>query len=51
MSIYNLLPYSIIGIDCRGPAPVDPGTSKLGQRWRGKTYLFINIRLNWEEIV
>ena len=30
----------------RGPAPVDPGNSKRGQCWRGKTYLFINIRLD-----
>ena len=28
---------------CRGPAPVDPGNSKGGRRWRGKTCLFINI--------
>ena len=31
---------------CRGPAPVDPGNSKGGRRWRGKTCLFINIRLD-----
>ena len=31
---------------CRGPAPVDPGTSKGGRRWRGKTCLFINVRLD-----
>ena len=31
---------------CRGPALVDPGNSKGGQRWRGKTCLFINIRLD-----
>ena len=36
---------------CQGPAPVDPGNSKRGQRWRGKTYLFINIRLDQETIV
>ena len=29
---------------CRGPAPVDPGNSKGGRRWREKTCLFINIR-------
>ena len=29
----------------RGPAPVDPGNSKGGRRWRGKTCLFINVRL------
>ena len=28
---------------CRGPAPVDPGNSKGGRRWRGKTCLFINV--------
>ena len=31
---------------CRGPAPVDPGNSKGGRRWRGKTCLFIDIRLD-----
>ena len=31
---------------CWGPAPVDPGNSKRGQHWRGKTYLFIYIRLD-----
>ena len=31
---------------CRGPAPVDPGNSKGGRHWRGKTCLFINIRLD-----
>ena len=31
---------------CRGPAPVDPGNSKGGRLWRGKTCLFINIRLD-----
>ena len=31
---------------CQGPAPVDPGTSKGGRRWRGKTCLFINVRLD-----
>ena len=31
---------------CRGPAPVDPGSSKGGRRWRGKTCLFINVRLD-----
>ena len=31
---------------CRGPAPVDPGNSKGGRRWRGKTCLFINARLD-----
>ena len=31
---------------CRGPAPVDPGNSKGGRRWRGKTCLFINVRLD-----
>ena len=36
----NVMPY------CRGPAPVDPGNSKGGQRWRGKTYLLIDIRLD-----
>ena len=32
--------------DCRGPAPVDPGTSKGGRHWRGKTCLLIDIRLD-----
>ena len=32
--------------DLPGPAPVDPGNSKGGRRWRGKTCLFINIRLD-----
>ena len=36
---------------CRGPAQVDPGNSKRGRHWQGKTYLFINIRLDQEEIV
>ena len=36
---------------CRGPALVDPGNSKWGRFWQGKTYLFINIRLDQEEIV
>ena len=40
------LEFSCFFDDCQGPAPVDPGTSKWGQRWRGKTYLFINIRLD-----
>ena len=31
---------------CQGPAPVDPGNSKDGRCWRGKTCLFINIRLD-----
>ena len=31
---------------CRGPAPVDPGTSKGVRRWCGKTCLFINVRLD-----
>ena len=31
---------------CRGPAPVDPGKSKGGRRWRGKTSLLIDIRLD-----
>ena len=31
---------------CQGPAPVDPGNSKGRRRWRGKTCLFINIRLD-----
>ena len=31
---------------CWGPAPVDPGNSKRGQHWRGKTYLFRDIRLD-----
>ena len=31
---------------CRGPAPVDPGNSKGGRRWRGKTCLLIDIRLD-----
>ena len=30
----------------RGPAPVDPGNSKGGWRWCGKTCLFINVRLD-----
>ena len=30
---------------CQGPAPVDPGNSKGGRRWCGKTCLFINVRL------
>ena len=30
---------------CQGPAPVDPGDSKAGRGWRGKTCLFINVRL------
>ena len=33
-------------LKCRGPAPVDPGNSKGGRRWRGKTCLFINVRLD-----
>ena len=33
-----------LNIRCRGPAPVDPGNSKGGRRWRGKTCLFINVR-------
>ena len=32
--------------DCWGPALVDPGNSKGGRHWRGKTCLFINIRLD-----
>ena len=31
---------------CRGPAPVDPGNSKGGRRWCGKTCLLIDIRLD-----
>ena len=31
---------------CWGPALVDPGNSKGRRRWRGKTCLFINIRLD-----
>ena len=31
---------------CRGPAPVDPGNSKGGRRWCGKTCLFIDVRLH-----
>ena len=31
---------------CWGPAPVDPGNSKGGRRWRGKTCLLIDIRLD-----
>ena len=31
---------------CRCPAPVDPGNSKGGRRWCGKTCLFINVRLD-----
>ena len=30
----------------RGPAPVDPGNSKGGRRWHGKTCLLIDIRLD-----
>ena len=37
---------NINNLRCRGPAPVDPGNSKGGRRWRGKTCLFINIRLD-----
>ena len=33
-------------LQCRGPARVDPGNSKGGRRWRGKTCLFINVRLD-----
>ena len=33
-------------VNCQGPAPVDPGNSKGGRRWRGKTCLFINVRLD-----
>ena len=36
-------PLKVLG---RGPAPVDPGNSKGGWRWRGKTCLFINVRLD-----
>ena len=32
--------------ECGGPAPVDPGKSKGGWRWRGKTCLLIDIRLD-----
>ena len=35
-----------ITTNCQGPALVDPGNMKLGWRWREKTYLFINIRLD-----
>ena len=31
---------------CWGPALVDPGNSKQGRHWRGKTYLFRDIRLD-----
>ena len=31
---------------CRGPALVDPGKSKGGRRWHGKTCLLIDIRLD-----
>ena len=36
--------------DCRGPAPVDPGNSKRGRRWREKN-LFIDIRLRNNSVV
>ena len=40
-------PKTLCGVGaCRGPAPVDPGNSKDGRRWRGKTCLFINVRLD-----
>ena len=42
--LFNIL--SRLVITCRGPAPVDPGNSKGGWHWRGKTCLFINIRLD-----
>ena len=32
------------GVDCQGPAWVEPGNSKRGQSRRGKTYLFRNIK-------
>ena len=39
-------PKTLCGVGaCRGPAPVDPGKSMGGRRWRGKTCLFINVRL------
>ena len=38
--------YLTTALICRGPAPVDPGNSKGGRRWRGKTCLFINVRLD-----
>ena len=43
---WQRIPGLLPGESCRGPAPVDPGNSKRRQRWRGKTYLFINIRLD-----
>ena len=35
---------------CRGPAPVDPGNSKGGWRWRGKTCLLIDKRLDYSVV-
>ena len=35
-------PKTLCGVGaCRGPAPVDPGNSKGGRRWRGKTCLLM----------
>ena len=40
-------PKTLCGVGaCRGPAPADPGNSKGGRRWLGKTCLFINVRLD-----
>ena len=44
-SVSPSISHEVMG-PCRGPAPVDPGNSKGGRRWRGKTCLFINIRLD-----
>ena len=44
MTTGKTIPFTIWTF-CWAPAPVDPGNSKRGRRWRGKTYLF-NIRLD-----
>ena len=41
---WQRIPGLLPGESSRGPAPVDPGNSRWRRGWRGKTYLFINIR-------
>ena len=41
VSVHTNMTFVDWGPHCRGPAPVDPGNSKGGRRWRGKTCLLI----------
>ena len=34
--------HEVMGLDCQGPAPADPGSSKRGRRRRGSGYNSFN---------